>query len=363
MEKGEIVNGLSSKMWIERYRDNGDFTFVAPVSSNMRSILPIGTFVTHSNTFEVMIVENHEITDNNGQETTIKITGRSMETLLERRVVVSNPTHSPPQYPLTAPYSDYALSSDFTWNQAVTLISDHILGPDSVNQYRDPNMIIPYIKVNRSITGSGQTVARTVPRGDLYSALKNLLAIENLGIQTIRPHYGTTTPQYTVFNIHNGLDLSETVNFSYNRGELINSDYLWSDKKIKNCAVVRGTYFEVFVTSPSNPVGLDRRVMYIDASSLDKSYSSPISATDQTIIQAALRQKGLDVLAAQKEIALVKAEINKTSTTAKYRTDYNIGDIVGVMGAFSENAKMRVIEHVEAEDSSGETSYPTLANV
>ncbi len=79
MEQGEIVNGITNKLWIERYTEAGEFTFVAPLNTNLKEKLPIGSFVSHINSDDIMIVENHELSEDQGQESKITITGRSFE--------------------------------------------------------------------------------------------------------------------------------------------------------------------------------------------------------------------------------------------------------------------------------------------
>jgi hypothetical protein len=45
----------------------------------------------------------------------------------------------------------------------------------------------------------------------------------------------------------------------------------------------------------------------------------------------------------------------------RYRADYNIGDIVYVIGNYDIAQKMRVTEYAEIEDENGEVGYPTLS--
>jgi len=59
MEQGVFVNGLLSKMWVERYRQAGEFRFTAKASSGVREQLPLGAFISHTDTHEIMVVDNH----------------------------------------------------------------------------------------------------------------------------------------------------------------------------------------------------------------------------------------------------------------------------------------------------------------
>ncbi len=66
LDQGELVNGLKTIMWIERYRDISDFEFTANAETMIHTLLPIGTMISHTESTEVMVVENHEIKEEIG---------------------------------------------------------------------------------------------------------------------------------------------------------------------------------------------------------------------------------------------------------------------------------------------------------
>lgn len=352
MESGIIVNNLTSKMWIERYREAGEFTFVGDASMNLKEQLPIGSFISHVDTAEVMIVENHEISDEEGKEPEIVITGRGFETEGEQRIVGINKN-----YPTVTAPSDYVLASGYTWAQAVTLISDHILAANLL----DDNNAIPYVSVSHDVAGVGVTAARIVKLGDLYKRLLELLEIDNLGQKIVRPGpwspLGGASPNLA-WVIHKGVDRTSEIIFSYHTGEIERADYLWSNKKRKNAAIVTGRWVETIVTGTETEYA--RRWMPVDATDVDNSYSVAPVGGDLTAVLAAMHERGVEALAAQKDISLTKAEVSKSATNAKYRTDFNVGDLVTIDGNYNESSSMRVSEYVEIEDESGMRGYPTL---
>ena len=63
LEQGQVINGYTSATWTERYSELGEFEIQTQLSSGLREFLPIGTLISHSNTLDVMIVENHERTN------------------------------------------------------------------------------------------------------------------------------------------------------------------------------------------------------------------------------------------------------------------------------------------------------------
>lgn len=353
LEGGEIVNGLKSKMWIERYDEAGEFEFVASANSGVKDILPIGTIVSHVDTTEVMIVENHEINDSKGVDTEIKITGRGFETLFENRIVGSNrifPTNNGPQ--------EYVTPADKTWAQAVLMIEDHILTSKLVD---DSNALL-YTSVIHTATGDGESVERLFKRKDLYSSLLDLLSVDELGIKIVRPGAWSplgTTSQHIAIIIHRGEDKTAEIVFSYDNGEIESADYLWSIKKSKNAALVSGKWVETFVSTDASDY--DKRIMFVDASDIDEGYDVAPTGVILDYVVASMQIRGNQALSAQKEIAITKAEISEKVNHLSYRKDFDVGDFITIRGNYNESTRMRVSEYVEIEDSEGKKGYPTLS--
>lgn len=351
MEYGELINNFESKMWIERYRNNGEFTFTALTSSGMRTKLPIGSFVSHLDTKEIMIVENHEITENKGENSIIVITGRGFETITENRIVGSNKV-----FPTSGPIPDYVLAPDYSWNQAIALTADHIKAASLI----DDNNAIPWVNIIAEVVGTSESVQRTVKRGTLYSRILELLEVDDLGVKIVRPG-AWGDPDNVVMVFHKGIDRTTQVIFSYDTGEIETADYLWSNKKLKNAALVSGRWVETVVLPTE--INYDRRMMYVDASDLDNAYSSPPTGSDLTNVLNAMTQRGLEALAAQKDVALTKAEVSRNNVRSRYRIDFNVGDLITVSGDYNEIATKRVSEYVEIEDRTGKSGYPTLTAI
>ena len=354
MEQGEVVDGFKSKMWIERYREAGEFELIASIDTGIREKLPLGTFISHSDTDEIMIVENHEISDERGEVTDVKITGRGFESYLEQRIVGSNRN-----FPNNLGYSDYTLPEHYSWVQAVNLVKDHILTSQLVDDYD----AIPFVQVLHTMTGTSDLAERSIKRGeDLYSALLGVLEIDQLGIRVVRPGpWSPLTPGSadTAFVIHKGVDRSAEIVYSYDTGEIESADYLWSLKRLKNSALVSGKWVEVRVDNLTD-VEYKRRMMYVDASDIDEAFDAPPTGTDLNTITVKMEQRGFAALAAQRELALVKAEVSRENVRAVYRQDFNVGDLITVSGDYNETRAMRVSEYVEIEESGGQSSYPTL---
>lgn len=105
-----------------------------------------------------------------------------------------------------------------------------------------------------------------------------------------------------------------------------------------------------------------RRLMHVDGSSIDSAFEASPTGTDLTNVVNRMQQRGWAALSKKLNLSIANVEINKQLTQARYRVDYNIGDLVGVIGNYDTFKKMRVVEYVEIEDENGSQSYPTLAD-
>lgn len=353
LEGGEIINGLKRKMWIERYDKDGEFTLNAPADLGIRDKLPIGSLISHVDTAEVMIVENHAISAGKGQEPQLEITGSGFESYLAQRVIGMNKN-----YPTVTAPADYILAPDESWDQAVTMLSDHLLAANLI----DDDNALDYVSILSQVTGVVETpVARVIRYGDLRKALLDMLSISNLGIKIVRP--GPSTPagipaENMALVIHVGQNRAGSVLYSYDTGEIESAEYLWSNKKLKNAAMVSGKWVETVVIPAA--AKYDRRWMFVDASDIDGDLNAAPTGASLTDIINKMQQRGIQALAAQKDVALTKAEVSKNSTKAVYRKDFDVGDIITVQGDYNESASRRVSEFVEIEDETGSFGYPTL---
>lgn len=352
MSAGEIINGLTSKMWVERYAQDGEFKFTAPASSGMRNLLPTGSFISHVDSTEIMIVENHEINDDQGKETELIISGRGYETFFEQRIVGSNKT-----FPTSGTIEEYVLDPEYTWNQLVLLIGDHVIASGLI----DDDDAIPYLEIMTDVEGVSVSESRVIKRGTLYSRMLELLQVDDLGVNVVRP--GIWSPlgpnaEEVAFVIHAGVDRSSQIMFSYDTGEIESADYLWSNKLYKNAAYISGKWVETVLKFAE--AEYDRRMMQVDASDIDNAYETAPVGAELDAVVAQMQQRGLEALAAQNEIALTKAEVSKETNQSAYRKDFNVGDLITVQGDYNETSTMRISEYVEIEDENGRLGYPTL---
>lgn len=357
LSEGVIINNIKSATWIERYRDPGEFTFRAKQSSGMREVLPVGTFISHIDTLEVMMVESIELDDDvEESENEWVIKGRSLESYLRQRCVGDDiETYVLSGHRLYVTNQDYVLAFETSWEQTRVLIDHHLNAVFNIPNDETPG-IIPIS--NQQHIGPSTTQERSVRKGNLHTAVLDLLAIDDFGIRSVRPNADNDDPATTELRIHNGFDLRDSVIFSYTFGDLENATYFWSDQALKTDYFCVSTYF--MLRSDSGVTDIDRRILFVDCSDIDQHYTDADVSAAGDLIGDLMDVRGQQALRAQVGTSILAADVSKT-TRYQFRKDYEVGDIVQVNGNFDISTAMRVVEHVEFQDETGETGYPTLA--
>lgn len=355
LEQGQAINKFKTATWIERYVEPGEVTITAPVSSRLREFLPLGSLVSHTNTEEVMMIENAEIDEDvKDGEPEIVLSGRSLECWLEQRIVGDDIEHYPG---LVVGYFPYVLVFETSWEQAKELIRLHI--NDVFNISNDEVAGIVPISNQQHIQPTTTTAERLVNPTNVHAAVMELLAIDGFGIKTVRPNATNVDPLTTELRIHNGVDRRDSVIFSHIKGDLQRARYLFSNKSLKTDYYCYSTY--LVARSDSGITGLNRRVMAVDCTDMDQALTpDEISGPLGGQVGEAMYARGEMLLRNQIAKAILSTNISN-KTRFQFRKDYDVGDIVTVNGNYDTSAIMRVTEHVEFQDENGESGYPTLS--
>ncbi len=360
---GKTISGLKSKTWIERYAEPGEFTFVGTMAdSEMIGYredafdgLPLGSLVSHLGTYEVMIVENREIEVNDQGDPQITVSGRSLETVLDQRVIGSNKSFP---YP-TTPLPDFSVPTGKLGPQILYMLNYHLgTGSYALLDARDK---FPNLKPINQSTLVTNFAARTIKRGSLYERTRELLALGKLGLKTIRPNPVTSSySDQILVSIHNGVDRRNSVSFTSAGGDLDTVTYLFSTKTNKNAVLVSGRWLEVMVKGTQS--GYDRRVMYVDGTDIDRSQETAPTGSTRTTLLNRMTARGRQALASQTGVSITHAELT-SEPRFTYRVDYSTGDLVSIHGDYNTTSIVRVTEYTETEDETGSSSYPTFGEV
>jgi hypothetical protein len=349
-EQGRMINGAKSIMWAERYRDPGEFEILAPLSSDLMNFLPLGSLVSHVDTYEVMVVENQEITEASDGDPSIKITGRSLESYFENRIVGMVQVRG------NSTIVEYPIAAVPTWEQLTSLIMDHIQNP----AFQDD--MLPNVVAVHNVTGPGTSEYRTLKRMPLSQAVLEILAIDDLGIKTIRRNpFGTPSGSniYTNIVIYRGVDRTASVVFSWKAGDLTSIDYLFSDKKLKNSAMIVGRYINT-VYDTAGATKYNRRSVIVDGGDIDGIYNAPPTGAQLTDVINKMQVRGKQELDSQNRVTITRADLADISKY-QYRKDFDVGDLISLDSNYGKISVMRIVEYVEIMDENGETGHPTLS--
>lgn len=339
-----IIDMFESLIWTDRYDESGDFELRLPMSSDAFNSIQQDYYLWNANSEHLMIIEEKEIETSVESGDFLIIRGRSLEQILDRRVVMEEKTFEGGIQPLIK-----------------ELISENVISP-SIAARRIDNFIFvesedeKILNIEIDVQYKGE---------DLYTIISTLCQEHGIGFKITFNELN----QF-VFQLYAGVDrsyeqiLNPYVMFSKDFDNLISSNYVESKKTWKNVAFVVGTdasesesdeETETYTTHTVHTIdfgtGIDRREVYVDAGSL--TYDS------MEQYNALLKQKGIDALIENVATEVFESEIDGT-TTFMYGEDFFVGDIVQIVNEYGQEGRVYISEFVMSHDTSGETMYPTF---
>lgn len=357
LSRSVAVGGYDSLIWTENYRSPSEFVITAKLDTGLGVQLPVGSLVSTIQSDEIMIVEDHSVVERKDASPELRITGRSLESILEGRVLGANQDweNTPP-----GSISKINVGSAPVANQVRDVGNDYI---DPVQVF-DPDdgvqdLLIEYQPPPWPYTPTLE--ARELRRQSVHAMAMDLLSIDDLGIQTLKPgrrrSYFSTSYPHVAFVIHGGEDLSSRVTFASERGDFDEVEFLQTQRKMRNAVLVSGQYVETRVTTGGSSI--NRRWGHITATDIDGYLSAPPTGTGLTTIRNKLAVRGREWLRQQTEIEIVRQTPAKR-LNLRYRENYNIGDLVSISTGHGPRSVMRVTSNTEEISNGVYSSYPTL---
>lgn len=344
-----LIDTYESLIWTERYFKCGDFEIYTTASTELVALFKQDYYIWRKDTDTIMIIEDVRITSDVEDGDRLIVSGRSLESLLDRRIIWKQTT-------LEGNLQDGIRK----------LLNENIISPeDSARKIEnfifeaseDPT--ITSLKVEAQYTGD-----------NLYDAIQKLCESNNIGFKISLVNH--ITKFSFVFSLYAGLDRSYAQNanpyvvFSPKFDNIINSNYLESRKTLKTVALVAGegegdARKTVTVEGESGPgKGVNRRELFVDARSISSKVDGKTLSTSQ--YNAQLSQKGKEDLTKNSITKSFEGEV-ETTQLFKYGEDFSKGDIVQIMNEYGVESRSRVIEIVLSDDVDGLTIYPTFTTV
>lgn len=328
-----IIDTASSVIWTERYNEAGDFEIYIKASPEVVALLQKGYYLEKQDSDRVMVIEAGEVKTDTENGNYVTYSGRSLEIILERRIV----------------WTQTNLSGTAE-GQIRRLITENFISP-SIAARKIPNMKLGDAqgfqeKIEMQVTGA--TVGETIKKICLQFGWGYKLTLENGNF---------------VFSLYKGTDRSYSqkevpyVTFSPEFDNLLNSDYLFNLKDYKNVALVAGEGEGINrrTRAVGTAEGLERREIYVDS----RNTSSNDGEMTEQEYNAALDAEGTQTLEEHRMSESFEGEVNY-QTPYTYKKDFFMGDIVEVVNEYGISATPRISEIIESEDESGHSIIPTF---
>jgi hypothetical protein len=345
-QPSEMVERYGSLIWTERYFTTGDFQLVTTDVQRMLQLLPLETAVCIRESTVPMIVEVHEIKKPKNSAPVLKVTGRSFESVLERRAAVKVDVAGGPRVMWS---EDREKPSDAAYQAMRQILGDDARGPLAAQlPLNSPNDALPMLDLTLPADYSELTTnAYEIAPGNLYTVAMGLLTTNHRGLKAVRPSLGFNK---VGIEIYNGADLTNLVVFDAKFDQFDEATYLLSKAGSANWAYVFSASESegIAKTTAPEPTGLERRVLYLDVSS--------DTGTDNAETR---RTRGLIELYKYNATALFDGKISE-QVAAGYNHEYFLGDIVRLDGEYGLSENVRVSEFIRSDDSTGSKSYPTF---
>lgn len=348
LRRTQVVDKFESLIWTERWHSIGDFELDLKSTLENRSRFLVGTQVAINNSYRVMKVETVEDNTDADGKSTLKVKGRSIESILEDRVAKENMFNLElnPKWVIT----------DTPGNVARTMF-DHIVRPP---QALDPKDAIPFLQPG-SIFDPGTIPEPTTPiqweqqPDSLYKAIQDVCKTYDLGFRLVR-NFDTSQLYFDVYSGDDRTTRQTVLNpvvFAVGLDNIQNTTEFASIQKAKNVAYVFSNLGSQIVYGENvdpDVEGFDRQILVVKTN-IDPAHPD---------VNGAHIQAGTEALLKNRSIALFDGEVNQR-TQYTYGVDYELGDLVEMRNKDGVISYKRVTEQIFVADRNGERAYPTLA--
>lgn len=336
----DIVDSYESLIWTDKYCDYGDFEIYTYAKQEVIDKYKQDYYLWFKDSEHIMIIEKLEISSDAENGNHLLVTGRSLESILKRRIV----------------WTQTNISGNLQ-NGVKKLLDDAIINPSDVN--RKINNFIFEESTDPAVTSLELDAQYT---GDnLFDVIVDILKPKDLGFKIT-----LNSDNQFVFKIYSGVDRSYQQNknpyviFSPKFENIINSNYINSLLDFKNVTLIagEGEGSDRKTQSIGSVSGIERRELFTDARDISSTTESggtiPIADYNKKLIQ-----RGTEKLDEYKIEKIFEGEVEATQLF-KYKEDFYLGDVVQVVNEYNMEHRSRVVAFIHSADSKGYAAYPTF---
>lgn len=242
-----VLDTYNSMIWTDRFQKAGDFEICRPMDRSVLDYLKKDYYLWRKDSEHVMIIEKLLIEGDSEDGDRLTITGRSLESILDRRIIWGLKT----------------LSGNFQ-DGIESILNENIISPSKPERKienfvfsRSTDPEITKLKIDTQYTGD-----------NIYEVITALCEERGIGFKVTLNDEGKF-----IFKLYSGLDRSygqfknPYVIFSPNFNNIIDSNYVEEKSSLKNVTLVggEGEGADRRYTAVGNTRGLDRRELFTDA--------------------------------------------------------------------------------------------------
>lgn len=334
-----IIDSFKSVIWTDRYNSSGDFEIVLPTDLSTLEHLKEDYYIWIKDSEHCMIIENISISSDEEKGDLIVLSGRSLESILDRRIVWGQ-----------------SIFNGNLQNAIFRLLNDAIINPNIPNR-KIPNFIfekstnpeITKLKIDTQFTGA-----------NLYEAISQLCMENDIGFSIT-----LNSKNQFVFRLYKGEDRSYGQNenpyviFSPDFENLLNSNYFYSKAELKTVTLIAGEGEGASrkTTTVGSGSGLSRRELFTDARDISTNTEDGVLSDAEYI--KVLQTRGYNKLS---ECVIKNAFEGGVEALRlfRYGEDFFIGDIVQIADEYGHEGRAYISEIIHSQNEEGILIYPTF---
>lgn len=350
-----IIDTATSIIWHSVYFGVGDFEIYVQASPEIVALLRVGMLVTRPDDLEVGIIEKIHIENDAQNGRMITATGRFAKSILERRII----------YNLAGTVNTPTILRGNVETEVRRVITENAIACPF-----DPRRNIPQLALG-DVAGfpqiivdeNGAAAQKQVACDNLLTYTDALLQEYGLGATVILDE----DAKKLRYVIYSGIDRSwdnaagnDPVVFSKEFDNLTSSSYEYDATTEKNVALIGGAGEGVerfFSLAAGIQLGLDRREIWVDAASLNRTYKDADDVEQSysdSDYRAMLNAAGKQQLDASPAKETFDGAIDIQNSRWQYNRDFALGDIVTTQDSdIGKYVNVRLREVLEVQDENG----------
>ena len=350
-----ILDTAQSIIWHSVYFGVGDFEIYTQASPEALSLLQAGNLVTRPDDLEVGIIEKISIAHNQQDGRMITAAGRFAKCLLERRLI----------YNLSGTVNTPAILRGNVETEVRRIVAENAISCPFDSRRNIPQLALGELAniPLRIVDSDGYATQKQVSYQNLLQDTDELLQEYGLGATVILDE----SAKLLRYVVYSGIDHSwnndagnAPIMFSKEFDNMTSSSYEYDATTEKNAALIggEGEGVERFYSLIAGAqAGLQRREMWVDASSLNRTYKDE-NDEEQTYSEsdyrAMLDAAGTQQLNANNITEAFDGAIDIQNSQWQYNRDFALGDIVTTQDDdIGKYINVRLREVLEVQDENG----------